>query len=168
MFEDMEEELEWFDEPPSFNDLCVRLNANFGGDFTLKGRFDTGKTRAHYVLMPLRDPAHWSCYNRVLQGSNVPIAEVVVENGYRMQGVLDGPSIDGVGGNGHELGVEGEATQGNMDLDGQLMHEQFHSSHVGCISNDFDVNEFKLEEKEQEEDMIGDVVSSDSDDFDGD
>ena len=23
MFEDMEEELEWFDEPPSFNDLCV-------------------------------------------------------------------------------------------------------------------------------------------------
>ena len=46
MFEDMKEELEWFDEPPSFNDLCVRLNAKFGGDFTLKGSFDTGKTRA--------------------------------------------------------------------------------------------------------------------------
>jgi hypothetical protein len=43
MFEDMEEELEWFDGPPSFNDLCVRLNAKFGGDFTLKGRFDSGK-----------------------------------------------------------------------------------------------------------------------------
>ena len=57
---------------------------------------------------------------RVLQGSNVPMAEVVVENGYRMQGVQDGPSIDGVGGNEQELGVEGEATQGNMDLDGQL------------------------------------------------
>ena len=54
MFEDMEEELEWFDEPPSFNDLCVCLNAKFGGDFTLKGRFDSGKTRAHYILMPLR------------------------------------------------------------------------------------------------------------------
>ena len=52
MFEDMEEELEWFDEPPSFNDLCVRLNAKFDSDFTLKERFDTGKTRAHYVLMP--------------------------------------------------------------------------------------------------------------------
>ena len=48
MFEDMEEELEWFDEPPSFNDLCIRLNAKFGGHFTLKGRFDTGKTRAPY------------------------------------------------------------------------------------------------------------------------
>ena len=49
----------------------------------------------------------------------MPVAEVVVENGYRMQGVLDGSSIDSVGGNEQELGVEGEATQGNMDLDGQ-------------------------------------------------
>ena len=55
IFEDMEEELKWFNEPPSFNDLCVCLNAKFGSDFTLKRRFDTGKTRAHYVLMPLRD-----------------------------------------------------------------------------------------------------------------
>ena len=38
MFEDMEEELEWFDEPPSFNDLCVHLKGKFSGDFTLKGR----------------------------------------------------------------------------------------------------------------------------------
>ena len=78
MFEDMEEELKWFDEPTSFNDLCVRLNAKFDSDFTLKGRFDSGKTRAHYVLMPLHDPAHWSRYTRVLQGFNVAMAEVVV------------------------------------------------------------------------------------------
>ena len=94
MFEDMEEELEWFDEPPSFNDLCVCLNVKFGGDFTLKGRFDSGKTRTHYILMPLRDPSCRSHYNRVLQGFNMPMAEVVVENGYRMQGLHDG-----VGGN---------------------------------------------------------------------
>ena len=84
MFEDMEEELELFDELSTFSDLCVHLKKKFGGDFTLKGRLDSGKTRAHYVLMPLRDPAHWSRYTRVLQGSNVPMAEVVVENGYRM------------------------------------------------------------------------------------
>jgi hypothetical protein len=84
MFEDMEEELEWFDEPPSFNDLCVHLNAKFGDDFTLKGRFDSGKTRAHYAL---GDHAHWSRYNRVIQCSNVPMAKVVVENRYRMQGL---------------------------------------------------------------------------------
>ena len=56
-----------------------------------------------------------------------------------------------------------------MDLDGQLTQEQFHSSQIGCISNDFDVNEFELEKEEQEEeDRIGDVVSSDSDDSNGD
>ena len=46
MFEDVEEELKWFDEPPCFNDLSVCLNVKFGGDFILKGRFDTGKIRA--------------------------------------------------------------------------------------------------------------------------
>jgi len=48
------------------------------------------------------------------------MAEVVVENGYRMQGVQEGSSIDSFGGNEQEIGVEGEATQDNMDLDGQL------------------------------------------------
>ena len=60
------------------------MNAKFGDDFTLKGRFDGGKTRVHYVRMPLHDHVHWSCYNRVIQGSNVALAEVVVENGYMM------------------------------------------------------------------------------------
>ena len=55
----------------------------------------------------------------------MPMAEVVLENGYKMQGVLDGPSIDDVGGNEQELGVKGEATQGNMDLDGQMMQSSF-------------------------------------------
>ena len=67
------------------------------------------------------------------------------------------------------MGVEGEAARANMDLDGQLTYKQFHSSQVGCISNDFDVNEFELEEEEKdEEDRIGDVVSDDSDDSDDD
>ena len=54
-----------------------------------------------------------------------------------------------------------------MDLDGQLTQEQFHSTAVGCISNDFDVNAFEWEE-EEEEDRIGVVVSSDSDNSDDD
>jgi hypothetical protein len=86
----------------------VSLNAKFGGDFTLKGRFDSGKTRAHYVLMPLCDPAHWSCYNRVLQGSNVPMAEVVAENGYRMHDVEDGPCNYGAKKIEKNLGLKGK------------------------------------------------------------
>jgi hypothetical protein len=50
-----------------------------------------------------------------------------------------------------------------MNLDGHLTQEQLHSTLVGYISNDFDVNEFeRKEEKQEEEDRIGDVVSSDS------
>jgi hypothetical protein len=120
MFEDMEEELEWFDEPPSFSDLCVRLKGKFGDDFILKGRFDSGKTKAHYVLMPLHDHAHWSCYNRVIQGCNVVMAEVVVENGYRMCGLQDEPSFDGVGDTQQECGVHVEPATGTMDLNSQL------------------------------------------------
>ena len=45
--------------------------------------------------------------------------------------------------------------------------DKFHSSQVGCISNDFNVNEFEQKE-EEEEDRIDDVVSSDSDDSDDD
>ena len=139
------------------------MNRKFDGDYTLKGRFDSGKTRAHYVLMPLRDHAHWSRYNRVVQGSNVALAEVVVENGYRMHDLQEGSSFDDD--TQQECGVHVEPTMGTMDLDGQLTQEQFHSNQVDCISNDFDVNEFEREEEEQEEeDRIGDVVSSDLDD----
>jgi hypothetical protein len=81
MFEDIDDEVEWFDEPPSFNDLCGCLDGNFGGDFTLKGRFDSGETRAHYVVVPLRNPTDWSRYNGVLQKSNMTIPKVVVEKG---------------------------------------------------------------------------------------
>ena len=75
LFEDMEEELKMFDDPPSFSDLVLRVKEKFDGEFTLKGRFDSGKTRAHYILMPLRGQAHRSCNTRVIQGPNVTVAE---------------------------------------------------------------------------------------------
>jgi hypothetical protein len=122
-FEDMEEESEWFDESPSFNDLCVRLNAKFDSNFTIKGRFNSGKTRAKYVLMPLRDPAYWSRYTRVLAGSNSPIVEVVVENGYR----LEDDHHDDVGGDEEVVPF----TSSQLYMDGQLAQEQLHSHLVG-------------------------------------
>jgi hypothetical protein len=149
--------LEWFDEPPSFNDLCVRLNTKFGGDFTIKGRFDSGKTQTKYVLMPLRDPIHWSRYTRVLAGSNSPIAEVVVENGY----MLEDDHHDNVGGDEEAVLF----TSSQLYMDGQLTHEQLHSHPVGCISNDFDVREFDREEQEQAEENW--FSHDDHDDDDG-
>jgi hypothetical protein len=157
-FEDMEEELEWFDEPLSFNDLCVRLNTKFGSDFTIKGRFDSRKTRTKYVLMPLRDPAHWSRYTRVLVGSNSPIAKVVVENVYK----LEDDHHDDVGGDKEAVPF----TSIQLHMDGQLMQEQLHSHPVGCISNDFDVREFEHEEHEQAKENWFDHDDDDDDDDD--
>ena len=86
--------------------------------------------------------------------ANVVMAEVVVENGYRMHGLQEGPSFDGD--TQQECGVHVEPTMGTMDLDGQLMQEQFHSNQVGCISSDFDVND--LNRKRRSRRRIGSVM----------
>jgi hypothetical protein len=39
---------------------CMLRKSSFAGAFTLKGRFDSGKTRAHFVLIPLPNEGHWS------------------------------------------------------------------------------------------------------------
>jgi hypothetical protein len=76
------------------------------------------------------------------------MAKVVMENGYMMHGLQDRPSFDGD--TQQECGVHVKPTMGTMDLDGQLTHEQLHSTpmtvddsrrfSVGLISNDFDAN----------------------------
>ena len=115
MFEDMEEELEMFDEAPTFNELLLRVKEKFDGHFILKGRFDSGKTRAHFELMPLRNEGHWSRYIRIIAGSNVSMAEMVVEDAYRKE---DGPLYDCIAGNEQQRGVPVHATPRNMDWDG--------------------------------------------------
>ena len=118
MFEDIEKELEWFDEPSSFNNLCVRLNAKFGGDFTLKGRFDTGKTRAHYVLMP--------CAALLTGLATLGCSKVLIWPWLRWWWRMDtgcrvswtGRSLTVLEAMSKNWGVKGEAAQGNMDLDG--------------------------------------------------
>jgi hypothetical protein len=111
VFEDMEEELKMFDAVvPSFSDLLFRVKEKFDVAFTLKGRFDSGKTRAHFILMPLRNKGHWSHYTRVIQGSIMTMAEVVVENGYRKEDMEDKLSFDGIGGDEHQWGVDVDAT----------------------------------------------------------
>jgi len=130
----------------------------FGDAFTLKGRFDVGKNRAHYVMMHLCNQAEWSRYNRVIQGLNVDMAELVLENVETEEPSFDGGTLG-------DCGVQVQQTMESMDLDGNLMQERVHSPPVGHISNDFDVDEFGQEEEEAtEEEMIGDDVSTDSDD----
>ena len=52
----MIEDVELFDSSPSFNDLVDRVVSKHCcgiDEITLRGRFDCGKARAHYVLLTL-------------------------------------------------------------------------------------------------------------------
>jgi hypothetical protein len=169
--EDMEEELEMFDEAPSFTDLLVRLRLKFAGDFTLRGRFDVGKTRPRYVIMPLEDSSHWSRYMRALKDSNSPMPEVLVENGYRID-EDDEEDNEVYGGEEDEAEQDVQETQRSMDLDGivtqedaEMGNEDDRMMSPGHINDDFDVNDFAREEEEEAEEMrIDDLIDDDDDD----
>lgn len=60
----MQHEVEKFEMPPSFSDLVWRVKEKFEGVFTLKGKLDSEKSMAHYVLLPLSNEAHWSLYGK--------------------------------------------------------------------------------------------------------
>uniref|UniRef100_K3Z2Z6 MULE transposase domain-containing protein n=1 Tax=Setaria italica TaxID=4555 RepID=K3Z2Z6_SETIT len=78
----MNESIEFFDGPPSFSDLVDRVMRKYGcrvDEISLRGRFDCGKARAHYVLMKLASDANWKHYKDVVHEANVACLEVTVE-----------------------------------------------------------------------------------------
>uniref|UniRef100_K3ZEF5 SWIM-type domain-containing protein n=1 Tax=Setaria italica TaxID=4555 RepID=K3ZEF5_SETIT len=70
----MNESIEFFEGPPSFTDLVDRVMRKYGcrvDEMSLRGCFDCGKARAHYVLM--------KHYKDVVHEANVACLEVIVE-----------------------------------------------------------------------------------------
>jgi len=57
--ESMNEQLQFFSTPPSFDALLTQCWRKFGWPISLKGRFGCGKERAHYVLMALSCEEEW-------------------------------------------------------------------------------------------------------------
>ena len=69
-FENMNEDLEIFDEPPSFEHLVNRVTSKYGcrvDEVEMRGRFDCGKARSHYVPIKLTSEAHWKQYKEVVE-----------------------------------------------------------------------------------------------------
>uniref|UniRef100_K3XRJ7 Transposase MuDR plant domain-containing protein n=1 Tax=Setaria italica TaxID=4555 RepID=K3XRJ7_SETIT len=78
-FENMNEVVELFDARPSFKDLVDRAMRKYGcgvDEMTLRGRFDCGKARPHYVLMNLASESNWKQYEEVIEHANVVCLEV--------------------------------------------------------------------------------------------
>lgn len=81
-FENMNEVVELFDAPPTFKDLVDRAMRKYGcrvDEITLRGRFDYGKARPHYVVMNLALESNWKQYKMVVEHANVVCLEVIVE-----------------------------------------------------------------------------------------
>ncbi|WVZ83697.1 hypothetical protein U9M48_030818 [Paspalum notatum var. saurae] len=83
-FEDMREKVEIFDSPPTYFELVARTKRLLGGvggqtEVMLRGRFDTGKARAHYVVMNISSDFDWLAYKEIVKSSNVTCCEVVAE-----------------------------------------------------------------------------------------
>ena len=77
----MEEHVQFFSTPPSFDGLVSHCREKFGWPLSLRGRFDCGKERAHYVLMALSCENEWKDYKEVVKTSSVRCLEVVVDKG---------------------------------------------------------------------------------------
>ncbi|KAF8673682.1 hypothetical protein HU200_048430 [Digitaria exilis] len=80
----MRQQISRFHRPPSFDDLVVQVNELFKvereqWDICLRGRFDAGEKRAHYVLIPIATEDNWMFYKDVVKGSQVNVAEIVVD-----------------------------------------------------------------------------------------
>jgi len=81
-FENMIEDVELFDSSPLFKDLVDRVVSKHScgiDEITLRGRFDCGKGRAHYVMLTLESEMHWRKYKDIVARANVVCWEVVVE-----------------------------------------------------------------------------------------
>ena len=81
-FENMIEDVELFDSPSLLKDLVDRVVSKHScgiDEISLRGRFDCGKVRAHYVLLTLESDMHWRKYKDIVARANVVCLEVVVE-----------------------------------------------------------------------------------------
>ena len=79
--ETMHGQVQFFSQPPSFDAFLSQCREKFRWAISLRGRFDCGKEREHYVLMTLLCEDEWKNYKKVVKSSSVRCLEVVVEKG---------------------------------------------------------------------------------------
>jgi hypothetical protein len=80
-FESMHEQVHLFSTTPRFVDLVSHCRDKFGWPLSLRGRFDCGKERAHYVLMALSCEDEWKNYKEVMKSSSVRCLELLWRRG---------------------------------------------------------------------------------------
>ena len=115
----------------------------------MRGRFDCGKQRSHYLLMPLSCEDEWKDYVDVVKSSNVSCLEVVVDKVSRPSVVPVDDSVD------VEV-VENVTRQEELEASPVTVVATY--SDLGAIGDEFD------EEGYDDEDGMYDTISKGSED----
>ena len=166
-FARMRQQVVRFDMAPSFDDIIGRVNSlfkveNVRMELRLRGRFDAGKGRCHYVLMPIGCENDWLFYKELVSGSQVGCAEVVVD--------VDTCSMDVPSQGGDEYPIEhltqeailpdndSDAPEEDENSGNDLSHDSDDDEsddEVGydtCrVNNDFDEGGFENEEVDEDD-----------------
>jgi hypothetical protein len=190
-FENMKEHVEMFESPPTYMALVHSawrlLRCGFGaGELRLRGRFDCGKARAHYVLMTISSESEWNRYKDIVKESNVKCFEVVLDLQTKSDFIrLKQEALDG------QLNLEEDArdVKRQMVRDGHTLqegHDQLGSGSFedsrdagsfkqfevsdnfdrAVVSDRFDANSLAAEEEEEDDDDIS-LGSDEEDDDEG-
>ncbi|RLN08441.1 hypothetical protein C2845_PM11G05700 [Panicum miliaceum] len=148
-FERMREQIARFDIPSSFDDLCVQVSKMFKvgeqhSELCIRGRFDVGDKRAHYVVMPIESDNDWIFYKDLVKDSQVGCAELVVE------------VRDSVTAKDSNIEVDDEEEEYDVDMsngpDSEGEGNELNKYDNCHVNNGFD--EATFEEEEEDEDDI--------------
>ena len=132
----MQEYVQVFSTPPTFDGLVSQCQDKFGWPLRLRGRFDCGKEQAHYVLMSLSYEDEWKNYVEVVKNSNVRCLEVAVEKGCS-------PIVVAVDDNVDVEHIE-NLTQ-DEELQSVVVREVDRSCEPSALNDDFDEERFDEE-----------------------
>ncbi|CAD6248099.1 unnamed protein product [Miscanthus lutarioriparius] len=132
-FEIMQEHVQFFSTSPTFGGLVSQCRDKFEWPLRLRGQFNCGKERAHYVLMSLSCDDEWKNYIEVVKSSSVMCLEVVVEKGCSPIVVVVDDNVD----------VEPvENLTQDEELQAVVVREVDRSCEPGALNDDFDEETF--------------------------
>ncbi|XP_012699040.1 uncharacterized protein LOC105913731 [Setaria italica] len=124
-------------------------------EMTLRGRFDCGKARPHYVLMNLASESNWKQYKEVVEHANVVCLDVVVH-------ICPRPNANVALRDEVQLVVENGTQESTISQHG--LGESQSDFSLAIANDDFSNDTFKWEEANIDDDDIS--LCSEDDDFD--
>uniref|UniRef100_K3Z0P2 MULE transposase domain-containing protein n=1 Tax=Setaria italica TaxID=4555 RepID=K3Z0P2_SETIT len=140
-------------------------------EMILRGRFDCGKSRPHYVVMNLASESNWKQYKEVVEHANVVCLELVVEI-FRMPGTNLVVEIFRMPGTNVTLRDEVQLVNHNGTQESEILQhglgERQYDFSLAIANDDFPIDTFEQEETNIDDDDDDISLSFEDGDFEED